>query len=237
MMDQNLPILIVGVLIATGYSIALCRLTLVTITILPYSVNIMLNLGRLRRCRNILPRRTFSTSSAEASAKSKTPSKTNVAGIAVFGSICLGTFGLGCWQLQRNNWKVDLMDEAKKRYLMDAQVIGDRKFSQSEMYDSLQDISGQRLALKGTFDHDNEVRIGPRAAPPGLVTDAAQGMATNPQGFFVITPVSKLAIPCLLTRGGLNRFQSNDTIFATILEKHIRFDTFASLELTALINS
>jgi surfeit locus 1 family protein len=155
---------------------------------LSLGVNIMLNFGRLRHGRSILPRRTFSTSSAEASAKSKPPSKTDVAGIAVFGSICLGTFGLGCWQLQRYNWKVDLMDEAKKRYSMDAQVIGDRKFSQSEMYDSLQDISGQRLALKGTFDHDNEVRIGPRAAPPGLVTDAAQGMATNPQGFFVITP-------------------------------------------------
>jgi hypothetical protein len=34
-----------------------------------------------------------------------------------------------------------------------------------------------------------ELLLGPRASPPGLITPAAQGMATNPQGFYVITPL------------------------------------------------
>jgi cytochrome oxidase assembly protein ShyY1 len=40
----------------------------------------------------------------------------------------------------------------------------------------------------GHYLHDHEVLLGPRSAPPGLVTTAAQGMATNPQGYYIITP-------------------------------------------------
>ena len=137
-------------------------------------------------------------------------SGTDVAGIVVFGSICLGTFGLGCWQVQRYNWKVDLLKTAKERYEMEAQVLPERKLSQGELYEYLQDISGQRLALTGSFDHSNEVRIGPRAAPPGLVTDAAQGMATNPQGYFIVTPfVTKAGGLVFVNRGWVKRGVEN----------------------------
>ena len=66
------------------------------------------------------------------------------------------------------------------------------RFGQGELFSYLQEKYGQRIIIVGEFDHANEVKIGPRAAPPGLITDAAQGMATNPQGYFIITPFSCL---------------------------------------------
>lgn len=145
-------------------------------------------------------------SAAGAATEKVSGSGTDVAGIIVFGSICAGTFGLGCWQVQRYNWKVDLLKIAKERYEMDAQVLPERKLSQGDLYEYLQDISGQRVALTGSFDHSNEVRIGPRAAPPGLVTDAAQGMATNPQGYFIITPfITKGGALVFVNRGWVKR--------------------------------
>ena len=157
------------------------------------------------RCKS-----TTTSSSEAAGGGAIKGSGIDVAGIVVFGSICLGTFGLGCWQVQRYNWKVALLETAKERYQMEAQVLPARKLSQGELYDHLQDISGQRLALTGSFDHSNEVRIGPRAAPPGLVTDAAQGMATNPQGYFIITPfVTKDGAVLFVNRGWVKRGVAN----------------------------
>ena len=42
--------------------------------------------------------------------------------------------------------------------------------------------------MRGKFDHTKEVLLGPRTAPSSATGGPAQGMATNPQGFYVITP-------------------------------------------------
>jgi len=55
----------------------------------------------------------------------------------------------------------------------------------------LKDCKGQRIQLKGTFLHDKEVLLGPRSAPPGLFGAAAQGLASNPQGYYIITPLKR----------------------------------------------
>lgn len=57
--------------------------------------------------------------------------------------------------------------------------------SLSKKFDSMK---GRRISLQGKFDHSQEVLLGPRTSP-GLVSKKAQGMASNPQGFFVITPL------------------------------------------------
>tara|TARA_A100001015_G_scaffold302619_1_gene391054 strand:+ start:180 stop:1358 length:1179 start_codon:yes stop_codon:yes gene_type:complete len=133
-------------------------------------------------------------------------------GIAIFGAICLSTCGLGVWQLQRYTWKVDLLEQTKKAFELDSEAVPQRAFGQAELFAYLQEKYGQRIAIKGEFDHDNEVKIGPRAAPPGLITDAAQGMATNPQGYFIITPF-KLSHGCtvFVNRGWVKR-GAQDTI-------------------------
>jgi hypothetical protein len=46
---------------------------------------------------------------------------------------------------------------------------------------------GQKIQFDGYYDHAREVLVGPRSAP--TQENKAQGMATNPQGYFVITPL------------------------------------------------
>lgn len=58
----------------------------------------------------------------------------------------------------------------------------------SSLQDNREQLMGHRLVVEGSFDHSREVLLGPRSVPVGLFGPAAQGMATNPQGFFVITP-------------------------------------------------
>ncbi len=67
------------------------------------------------------------------------------------------------------------------------------------------------MSLKGKFDHSREVLVGPRAAPPGLVSAAAQGMATNPQGFFLFTPFR-------LSTGGHTVFVNRGWVSKTVVE-------------------
>ena len=133
-------------------------------------------------------------------------------GIAVFGAICLTTCGLGVWQLQRYTWKVEMLEQTKKAFELDSEAVPQRAFGQAELFTYLQQKYGQRIAIKGVFDHANEVKIGPRAAPPGLITDAAQGMATNPQGYFIITPF-KLSHGCtVFVNRGWVKMGAQDTI-------------------------
>lgn len=58
-------------------------------------------------------------------------------------------------------------------------------FSLSKKFEELK---GRRICLHGVYDHSQEILLGPRTAP-GLINKKAQGMATNPMGFFVITPL------------------------------------------------
>ena len=57
----------------------------------------------------------------------------------------------------------------------------------TDLADINEKMKGKRVIVRGYFDHKNEVLLGTRTAPPG-VFEAAQGLVTNPQGYFVITP-------------------------------------------------
>ena len=63
------------------------------------------------------------------------------------------------------------------------------RLAQFELAEYVDQIRGRVLKVTGTFDHKAEVLIGPRSAPAGLVGTAAQGLAINPQGYYVVTPL------------------------------------------------
>lgn len=47
------------------------------------------------------------------------------------------------------------------------------------------------MTLRGRYDFSKEVLLGPRRPPNNLMGPEAQGMATSPQGFFILTPLSR----------------------------------------------
>jgi hypothetical protein len=62
----------------------------------------------------------------------------------------------------------------------------------------------RRYLVSGTFLHALELPVGPRAAPPS-VHGPAQGLGTNPQGFYILTPFRRDGDGYVqaLTRGGV----------------------------------
>jgi len=138
-------------------------------------------------------------------------------GVVFFGGLCVGTFGLGCWQLERLLEKWDAIEDREEQLKLKPIRYGSSWSSSrnSDMLmsdDKLQAIKTnsheqqhqpyrQRL-LKGRFHHDKEVLIGPRGAPPGVQmpvsglsaknskkTTAASSMQPGPQGFYILTPL------------------------------------------------
>lgn len=127
-----------------------------------------------------------------SSATSPPPSSSgpSVLGVAFFGGMCLGTFGLGCWQVQRYQWKLGVAADQKAKYLAEPTALPECS-SQLHVLETVSQLSGRRISTSGTYEHGKEVLLGPRSAPVGLVGDAAQGLATNPQGYYVVTPLKR----------------------------------------------
>ena len=134
-----------------------------------------------------LPRRLLSTA---APTPSPTPAggRRDAAGIAVFSSICLGAAGLGVWQMQRYQWKMSVIEEIERKMHAPPEAMPS-KLAQYELAEYVEQIRGRAMKVTGTFDHAAEVLVGPRSAPAGLVGTAAQGLAINPQGYYVLTPL------------------------------------------------
>jgi cytochrome oxidase assembly protein ShyY1 len=109
----------------------------------------------------------------------------NAAGKAFFGSLCAGTFVLGCWQTQRLVEKQQLMKERTKQLAMEPMPYNEKH--------PFKEDSFQRLVIRGQFLHEHECLVGPRGPPPGALPDApgssAQGMSSAPQGYMVLTPM------------------------------------------------
>jgi len=136
-----------------------------------------------------------------------------------FGSLCVGTFGLGVWQLQRLLEKLDMIEDREKQ--LSLQPI-EYQSSSSNTSSFITTTSAdndmitnddnntanpyRRRLLRGIFRHEKEVLIGPRGAPAGVQmpvqglsakqaqnkktsTSAAGGMQPGPQGFHILTPL------------------------------------------------
>jgi len=99
-----------------------------------------------------------------------------------FGSLCVGTFGLGCWQLDRLLKKVELIEHREKQlkltpilYNSNSDEINDNsKLNSNDVIitgDADADANAdpyRRRLLRGVFRHDKEVLVGLRGAPAGV---------------------------------------------------------------------
>jgi len=102
-----------------------------------------------------------------------------------FGSLCFGTFGLGCWQTRRYFEKVDKI-HARELELSTGPPVPLRGDVRPKV--------GTKIWISGAFRHSDEILIGPRGAPKSAAYKKgrkAQGMASNPQGYFVVTPLER----------------------------------------------
>lgn len=84
----------------------------------------------------------------------------------------LTAFGLGCWQVKRRRWKLALIDELQARTSAPPQT------ELSEDLRKLDDMEYSTVRIRGVFDHDREVYVGPRA-----------DLTSKQTGFFVVTPL------------------------------------------------
>jgi len=115
-----------------------------------------------------------------------------VAGGALFGGLVCGTFGLGVWQTKRYYWKVGLIEERRR-----ALAVEPRR---ATVLEAAQRRNFERSIVRGRFKEE-QVEVGPRPPPPGLVKPA-QGMATGPVGYEVVAPfLDEHGTPCLVNKG------------------------------------
>jgi cytochrome oxidase assembly protein ShyY1 len=136
-----------------------------------------------------------------------------------FGSLCVGTFGLGVWQLDRLKEKLDKIDDREKQLLMKPILYNNSNSNScndiiTNDNDNANANPYRRRLLRGVFRHDKEVLIGPRGAPAGVQmplsglsakkaagnnknksnnTSTAGGMQPGPQGYHILTPMELIA--------------------------------------------
>lgn len=127
-------------------------------------------------------------------------------GKVFFGSLCAGTFGLGCWQSSRLLEKQELVKSRQTDLAMEpATALTESAFTSDDAQKSF-----RRVLLTGTFQHDKQVLVGPRGPPQGALPDgpgtSAAGMSQAPQGYFIITPMQlDDGNPVLVNRGWIPR--------------------------------
>lgn len=142
------------------------------------------------------------------------------AGIAFFSSLCISTFGLGCWQTQRYFEKVKLIDirnmelkmdpgsshdslEANAKCSLQERVMAhtnnnNEESKHDENHAFLEDRGFKPLSIRGQYQHEYEILIGPRGPPPGAISStgpnsgrSSGGMSSSPQGYYIITPFQR----------------------------------------------
>ena len=99
-------------------------------------------------------------------------------GKAFFGSLTLGTFGLGCWQTQRFFEKQELVKQREHDLSLAPTLLSDAN-----------DLTSMRQrVVNGTFQHDKEILVGPRGPPAGALASTGPssgrsegGMSSSPQ--------------------------------------------------------
>mmetsp|Transcript_6000 Transcript_6000/g.6196 ORF Transcript_6000/g.6196 Transcript_6000/m.6196 type:complete len:290 (+) Transcript_6000:68-937(+) len=112
----------------------------------------------------------------------------DILGKLFFGGLTLGTFCLGIWQTKRYYWKLDLINTSKNKVVKTPNVIP-LNLSQKKLSEVFKNNHGENYVLRGRFIHSKELTLGLRTAPAGLLGPQAQGLASNPQGYYIITPM------------------------------------------------
>jgi len=140
-----------------------------------------------------LPRmiRASSTTSVAASSTpvaSAESAKTRRIGALLFSGICGGTACLCGWQLQRYQWKLQLIEERHIALASSSQPL--LALVPQPGAGLPEDAEYQRVTVEGEFDHARQVLLGPRSAPAGAgVGTGAPAGAANTSGWDVLTPL------------------------------------------------
>ena len=104
-------------------------------------------------------------------------------GIVVFsGIVCDGWFSS---YNKRYYWKKDLVDERRKTLLSKPMEI----HTLPKTSDEVKEYEYRPITIKGTFDHENEILVGPRSPPKDRT--GGMGLADvkgETAGFYVVTP-------------------------------------------------
>lgn len=103
--------------------------------------------------------------------------------------IPLTAFGLGCWQVQRLDWKTKLIAKFEDRIVRNPLPLPPRIDPSS-----ISDFDYRRVYATGRFRHDREMLIGPRSHDGN-------------DGFLVVTPLERLngGSTILVNRGWISR--------------------------------
>jgi len=131
----------------------------------------------------------------------------SIAGKIFFTSLCIGTFGLGSWQTKRYFEKVEMTQKRENDLKMDPLSGLDAWRDTTSSSDQARNIktgntdaasakSYRRVNLRGKFQHDRGILVGPRGPPPGALAESGPnsgrggggGMSSSAQGYWVITP-------------------------------------------------
>jgi surfeit locus 1 family protein len=175
---------------------------------------------RMRVLRGAIQRAPSSSAAtaATAAATAGKRARPDYVGMALFGSLVVGTFGLGAWQADRYSWKEALIAERERILAREPQDLirllreryrggaaaaaaaagaipggGDSNAAAASALPVLNDpaLHYTRVAMRGTFDHANEILIGPRVPPKrahGGGMDIAE-VEGESNGFIVVTPL------------------------------------------------
>ncbi|ORX57994.1 SURF1-domain-containing protein [Hesseltinella vesiculosa] len=140
-----------------------------------------LHLRPVRSCvahrgSNVSVQRLMSTEGAEGTPNAKNTYQLKKRkfglGTAILCTIPFITFGLGTWQVQRLRWKHSLIERLEERMFLDPVPLP-RRISATTM----DDYEYRRVEVVGTFQHDQEMLVGPRTRGDGVV------------GYFLVTPL------------------------------------------------
>uniref|UniRef100_A0A1B6EEY8 SURF1-like protein n=1 Tax=Clastoptera arizonana TaxID=38151 RepID=A0A1B6EEY8_9HEMI len=115
--------------------------------------------------------------------------------------IPLTTFGLGTWQVKRKKWKEELIGMLKARTSAPPLITLPEDISE------LEDLEFRKFVVKGRYDHNNEVFIGPRSClVDGGTPESGELISMSGKesyGYLVITPfvLSSTGQRILINRG------------------------------------
>ncbi|XP_055609079.1 SURF1-like protein [Uranotaenia lowii] len=94
------------------------------------------------------------------------------------------TFGLGCWQVHRKQWKEDLIRNLESKMRLESVPLPDD-------LSELEDMEYEKVTVRGTFLHDQEMYLGPRALIHDGDSRTTGGLFSQQEtsiGYLIITP-------------------------------------------------
>jgi hypothetical protein len=110
----------------------------------------------------------------------------NLGGKIFFGGLCVGTFGLGCWQTRRFFDKQTLVKQREEDLRKDPIPFGNSSRDATSAAGEQRGL--QRRVVQGQFRHEKQILVGPRGPPPGAMSESGPssgrsggGMSSSPQ--------------------------------------------------------